>query len=320
VRTLKLKDLGEARALQRIKELVGLPSLDDVYLRGSEVFKLDGFNLSFSFPFMDYFDIGWKAVSAAMSDVIARGAIPHLVMSSIGLNVNEPEENLIGLVKGVKMASEYYSSAYVGGDTNSSHNSGWIDIAVIGEALCVKPWRDIRPGDVALITDRLGYTSEVFLSYERGWSIPLTRESIIRVKHPVVKRQLIHLFKEMCSSISSSTDVSDGVLISLHKVLSEIGYGIDLKEIPVREDILSKLESFGYTVDDILKYSGEEYEAIIFVKNNDLDRVINFMRRKGLDPIVLGVVREGEGISLEGRRLRVAGWDNFAGFTEVVFK
>jgi len=52
----------------------------------------------------------------------------------------------------------------------------------------------------------------------------------------------------------------------LHKVLSEIGYGIDLKEIPVREDILSKLESFGYTVDDILKYSGEEYEAIIFVK------------------------------------------------------
>jgi len=44
------------------------------------------------------------------------------------------------------------------------------------------------------------------------------------------------------------------------------------------------------------------------------------MRRKGLDPIVLGVVREGEGISLEGRRLRVAGWDNFAGFTEVVFK
>lgn len=301
---------------QIIKNIISKYSYvdDDVYVdKEGLMYKIDGFQLGYIFDFMDYYDIGWKAVTAAVSDIYSRGGVPKNVLASIGLernNVNLIEE----LIKGVRDASDYYDSSFIGGDLNSSSGSGWIDISVVGKSVCYKEAKNVTEGDNVIITNPIGYTSLVFLSYVNNWKIELSHIEKNKMKHPVVNKRLPLFFEAYCKSIHYSTDISDGLIISLYNVIERSKKGIKLYKIPFSEQVNYKLNKYQIKIDEMLKYSGEEFETLIIFDKKHAEEIIDFMKYLGFSPILIGEINNTQKLEFDSTEIKKTGWDNFTGW------
>jgi thiamine-monophosphate kinase len=313
---MKLKDIGEHEFIRRsLSKYLGHDIFYDVYTEDGFTYKIDGFQLSYFFSFMDYYDIGWKAVTATVSDIITSGSKPRIILSSIGVNSEMEDKQLEDLFYGIIDATEYYEAKYVGGDLNNSEKNGWIDISGIGTKLC-----DIKSnpeeGDIVIISDEIGFTSEVFISYLNNFNIPIHEISKLRVKHPIVNKNILNFYKEFCNYIVSSTDISDGLLISLQNLSDRLNYSILIEEFNINPSVYENLRRYGYGVNDILKYSGEEFSSLFVVKQEKAKEMIEWLYHYNFSPKILGKLgkeRENE-IKYKGNKLAISGWDNFKGW------
>jgi len=83
---VKLSEIGEMEFINTVvKKILGVSKLDDVYHLDGTVYKLDGFPLSFKMDGMDTYDLGWKAVTAGISDVMGRAGYLYRSWSLWGL-------------------------------------------------------------------------------------------------------------------------------------------------------------------------------------------------------------------------------------------
>lgn len=287
---------------------------DDVYVdKENHMYKIDGFQLGYIFSFMDYYDIGWKAVIAAFSDVFSRGGKPEFVLSSLGINKNQINE-IDNILRGIKDACDYYNASYVGGDLNSSSNNGWIDISVIGKAVCYPEPKNIKEGDAVVITNPIGYTSLVFISYTYNLNISLSNIEKNKIRHPIVNKRLYDLFQQYCNSIHYSTDISDGLIISLYNIIERVNKGIRLTKFPFSNYVKEKIQKYNIKEEELLKYAGEEYETILILDKAYTEDVIDFMKYLGFSPIIIGEVISDSKLEYRGSIIKKTGWDNFSGW------
>ncbi|QKQ99848.1 thiamine-monophosphate kinase [Metallosphaera tengchongensis] len=311
---MKLKEIGEHGFIKDvISRYVSTDVNLDVYVHDGIVLKVDGFPISNTLPFMDLYDIGWKAVVATFSDLISSGSVPKFILSSVGLNPELEVDEAQMLMKGIKDAADYYESSYVGGDTNSTNGSGWIDIVGCGELIChdrPKP----EPGDIIFITGKLGYTTNAFLWYTSKGKVPLLNEAKQKLMHPIVNRTLIKLHKKACGVVAFSTDISDGLLVTLKKMINYLGNGVNLHQIPLIDFTQELVDNGTYGIEDILKFSGEEYETIFVVKKPNSKMFEEIAKSDGLNVIRIGEVIESKSITLNSKMLEIHGWDNFKGW------
>ncbi|BAK54224.1 thiamine-phosphate kinase [Sulfurisphaera tokodaii] len=299
-----------------IKNIIGKYSYveDDVYVdKDNNMYKIDGFKLDYTFNFMDFYDIGWKAVTAVMSDIFSKGGVPKFILSSLGIDkkyVSQIED----IVRGIKDASDYYGSQYIGGDLNSASTTGWIDIAGVGKAICYKDVKNIQENDIVIISNFIGYTSIVFLSYINNWKIKLTETEINKVRHPIINRRIKDLFENYCSSINYSTDISDGLIVSLYNIIERSKKGIELLDLPFSKNVIEKTYEYGIKIDDLLKYGGEEFETLIVVKHDNASEIIDYMEYLGFSPNIIGRVTSRAVLEYKKSIIKKTGWDNFTGW------
>ncbi|MBW9140499.1 MAG: thiamine-monophosphate kinase [Candidatus Aramenus sp.] len=312
---MKLEDIGEHEFINKvIRSFIGNKVLEDVFFKNGLGYKIDGFQLSYLFPFMDYYDVGWKAVTGVVSDLVYSLSQPKIIMASLGLTGKTEASEAEKLIRGIYESSLYYNAEYAGGDTNGSSSSGWIDVMGVGELVCER-YNDIKEGDELVLTNPVGLTSNVFISYLNGFKIPILHEAEIKVKHPVVNIHALNVLRELCPIISYSTDVSDGVLISMYNVVKRFNVGIEVTKLPIDDKVISLMSNYGYTYLDILRYSGEEYEGLIAVRKGNSEKVISKLKSIGMRPFVVGKVTSGSNeVTYKGKRLDEAGWDNFKGW------
>ncbi|AHC51081.1 thiamine-monophosphate kinase [Sulfolobus acidocaldarius SUSAZ] len=286
---------------------------DDVYVEGKNMYKIDGFQLSYEFNFLESYDIGWRSVIGVISDILSKGGLPKFFLASLGLNKNRLKE-IENILKGISDAVNYYKGSYVGGDTNSSDNSGWIDIVGIGEALCYKSVDNIKRGDKVIITSPIGYNSIIFISYVNNWKISIPLKYKLKYKHPIVNPHLQDIFSQNCDSIHYSLDISDGLIVSLYNLVERSKLGIEITKMPVSEDVLNIANNYKIKLLDLLKFSGEEYESIFVVDKDFYQKIINQMKLLGLNPVVFGEISDRQGVYFNGELIRKTGWDNFLGW------
>ncbi|MEM3911081.1 MAG: AIR synthase related protein [Saccharolobus sp.] len=313
---MKLKDIGEHEFVRRfIVKYLDITKLEDVYISGNKGYKVDGFKLSYTFPFISYYDIGWKAITAVVSDLITKGVRPNIFLVSLGLNVNLEVEKSEELFKGLSDAIHYYKGKYVGGDLNDSDSNGWIDIFAEGDVVC-NINGEIKTGDLVLATDKIGYTTNVFISYLNQFIIPILHKSLIKTKHPVVNRSLLYFIRRYCPYVKYSTDISDGLIVSLYNIISNIRLGIEISEFPIDENIFILLKKYlKMNKLDILKYSGEEFVSLFVVdRSSPLDSILSDLKYLGFNPIVFGKIIDNKAIVYKNQEIKITGWDNFLGW------
>jgi thiamine-monophosphate kinase len=255
---------------------------------------------------LDYFrpaELGFRALSANLSDLAAMGAKPLAYLVAVAAPPDVPIPFLRGLYRGMALAAAPAGMRLVGGDTVRGEKLV-LSVTVAGEAAPGKAVlrSGARPGDLVVVTGQPGWSrlGLSLLSKGRparasGWR----REAMGRHLTPVARwREGIAAARS--GAVRAMIDVSDGVLPDLGHLLEEGGLGarLDAAAFPLPKPFLSAAAALGVDPLHAFLSGGEDYELLMAVPPRKLEALRRAMAPFpcGISPI--GVLTAGGGVSV----------------------
>ena len=245
-------------------------------------------------------DIGFKAVSAAVSDLAAMGARP--IGMTLALTLPEADELwLHTFSQGVAAASTEYQLPLVGGDTTR----GPLTISVqvlgalpLGEALLRS---GAGAGDSIYVSGTLGDAASALAMLAGDWqAAPEHVEYLLgRFNRP---RARLDLGRKLLGSATAAIDISDGLLADAEHIAAASGVKLclDPQRLPLSPALLShpnldRARHWALT-------GGDDYELC-------------FCLPAGEGPpagcTLIGEVEVGSGVHCGGEPVTVAGYQHF---------
>lgn len=283
-------------------------------------------------------DLGWKALTAAVSDVAAMGGRPLWALSTVGFPAGMDLDDLDELTTGIADACLSSNCRVVGGDVTLAPRL-FVSICVVG-TLGSQESDDgsleigavtrcgASPGDQLFVTGPLGGSAAGLRVLRESAEKPrdlsesdLTLASLHRRPQARLLEgwtARVHSVRELSdiasqgsarpggqerathSTLSAMIDVSDGLSIDLYRLADASRVGFRLLDVPVID---------GANEQDALG-GGEDYELVMATSSPEtlLDA---FSRADLREPIHIGECTEDPSEhSLRGERLGRAGWEH----------
>lgn len=266
----------------------------------------------FSFQYMMPYDVGYRLMTANLSDIAAMGGIPRQVVLSVASPGHIDTRILEEIYRGVKEQCQHYHVNLIGGDTVSIDGPMVWTITIIGEIPQGKAVlrSGAQPGDVVGVTNYIGYagTGLGSLSYNLD-GYPMTR---IGHQRPEPQIELGITLREL--GVHSMNDISDGLSSELNEIAksSRVSIIIDETRIPLHEETYKLAEALQTNPIDYALLGGEDFQ-LVFTAPKELSQVL-----ENLGSITLiGEVIEGEPMvqsvtkAKEIRLLEAKGYNHF---------
>ena len=244
-------------------------------------------------------EIGWRATMAALSDLAAMGATPLGVLVAVALPAAS-RDALAELMAGAGAAAAAVGAPIVGGNLSRADRLT-MTTTVLGSARAPVARSGARPGDALLVTGRLGGPALALRALDRGDEPPAAvRERLARPRARIAEARWLAE-----QGVHAMIDISDGLAADAGHLAAAGGVRVDLEleRIPCVPDVSAREAAA----------SGEEYELLV-ATDQDLDAA-EFAQRFGIPLTRVGRVREGAGVELFERSVRVApltGHDHFS--------
>jgi len=194
-------------------------------------------------------EIGYRATSAALSDLAAMAASPLGFVVAIALP-DEWRAELPGLVDGIGVAARESAAPVIGGDMTSGRDLA-LTVTVLGHAVAPLARTGARTGDALWVTGRLGGPLAALRAFEAG-RVPDAAHRA-RFARPVPRLAAARWLA--AHGAHALIDVSDGLLAEAGHLAAASGVRIvvDLERLPCLTGIAAR---------DAAR-SGEEYELLV---------------------------------------------------------
>jgi thiamine-monophosphate kinase len=244
-------------------------------------------------------DFGWKALTAAVSDIAAMGGRPRHALVTVA---GPPEVDLELLYQGLAEAASTWACPVVGGDLANApvlvvsvSVEGGIDGAPVLRS-------GARAGDTLMVTGPLGAAAlGLRLLREGGGRDRAAAAEVAAIQ--AHRRPAAEVDGGVAARVGGATamiDVSDGLAADLGHLADESGVGIDLAQVPVAD---------GATLSDAL-HGGEDY-ALVFSAPDPAAAAAAFAAADRPRPVVIGrCTADAAQRSLDGRPLPEGGWEH----------
>jgi thiamine-monophosphate kinase len=316
---MKLGDLGEKNFIKRILNIIDEPrnlmkgddAVDFKVKEVSFIIKADGFSfVSSKTPWNDYYDLGWKAVTSCISDLAVKGGRPIAVLASIGVLPSYEVEDGIKLIRAIRDASHFYSSMFLGGDTN---NGEWVDVFCIGEEAKPISRKGANEGDPIFYIGELGLTGIAFQMMKRGKDLSslFNKEKVLEA---IRRPKAFRLWEVNLDCIKASTDVSDGLAESLYNLAEANSLGIHLDFELEGQTAMEAIEK-GLDIKEMLFYAGEEFGYLLAVNEECSKSFKDEVELRGGKITRIGVFKGNRvEVKWKGELLERRGWDNLISF------
>jgi thiamine-monophosphate kinase len=239
-------------------------------------------------------DLGFKAVTSALSDLAAMGALPRGIVIGVSAPAGTDME---ALHRGVSLASTLCDAPVVGGDLTSGVDIS-IAVTVFGE--CPGGGAVLRsgarPGDGIYVTAPLGRAAAGLRLARSG--VSLDDELVLAQRRPWPRlREGLAL---RGAGVSAMMDLSDGLSTDLHRLADASQVGFALTSVPV---------ATGATLEEALN-GGEDYELLL--TTSDEARLLLVCADRNVPaPIRVGTITSDvTSRTLDGDVLRRGGWEH----------
>jgi len=268
--------------------------------------------------------VGFKAVTANLSDVAAMGGVPVGIVVSLGVPASVPTRAVDMLYRGISGALSRFGGELLGGDTVRSERIT-ISVAAVGTLAGDRPLlrSGAAEGDAVCVTGSLGRPElglmllRKFVGRQGGsrgqgllaWAgrrmgdfegrIP---SAIRRDGYACVRRHLMPeprmmearlLARQRDGAPSAMIDVSDGLSSDLRQlaVASSVHILVHEDRVPVHASVVRSARRLGVSASRVALSSGEEYELLLTVPPSRLPRLKRAMQRLGAGSLtVMGEV------------------------------
>ena len=239
-------------------------------------------------------DLGFKAVTSALSDLAAMGAHPRGLTVAVSA---PPGVDIEQLHRGIALASEVTGCPVVGGDLSSATDIS-VTVSVFGEVPLAQAVlrTGARSGDEIFVTGVLGRAS-AGLRLRRGGAA-LKDELVQAQCRPLPRLDEGVAARE--SGASAMMDLSDGIGLDLHRLATASNVGFAVTQIPV---------AVGATLQEAIS-GGEDYELLITTSDPEKLRT-TFLDRGLREPISIGtIVSDPASRTLDGHPFEKQGWEH----------
>jgi thiamine-monophosphate kinase len=255
-------------------------------------------------------EIGYRAVTAALSDLAAMAARPTGVLIALILP-DDWRSAVDALADGIGAAVRAAGpGTLIRGGNVSGGSALSITTTVIGEVFAPLRRDEVRAGDTVYVTGRLGGPGAALAALKRGAVLEADgaggahRERFARPEARVAEARWL-----ADHGATAAIDISDGLVADLEHLAaaSRVSIELDARKVPCLA---------GVTVEDAM-VSGEEYELIVAMRGTL--PVEEFERRFGLPLTAIGRATAPGGpdehcVVVQGARVAGGrGHDHFSG-------
>ncbi len=198
---------------------------------------------------MSPYDIGYRAATAALSDLAAMAASPRGVLVTLVIP-DDARELVTRLADGIGDAVRQAGTVIVGGDLSRGGELS-VSCAVLGSARSPARRGAVRPGDVLYVTGLLGGPAAALRAYREGAPPEAAwRDRFLRPRARLAEARWLAQH-----GVQAMIDVSDGLASELQHLAAASGVAlkVDVERIPTLR---------GCSMADALR-GGEEYELLV---------------------------------------------------------
>jgi thiamine-monophosphate kinase len=261
-------------------------------------------------------EIGWKAMTANLSDIAAMGGLPTYALVTVGLPKSAKITDILSIYEGATRIANRYNCRIIGGDTALVKKDLFISIALLGEVekRFLVTRGGAKKGDLICITGKLGEAQAglEFLKRFGRRDLSLVKKHLKPEPRIDQARVLIRNLK-----VNSLIDISDGLSSELFHLAeeSQVGALIYEQNIPVstrckKIALLLKGNPLKWALS-----SGEEYELLFTVDSKDKGKLESIKSKLNIS-IVGKITDKGQGIKIvrksgKVQNLRKSGFVHF---------
>ncbi len=243
------------------------------------------------------YNIGYKALASALSDIAACAGKPTWYFLNLGIKKNQTIKEIKDIFRGLQYLEKKYSVKLLGGDTARSPFL-FLSITVGGTAKKPIPRCRAKKGDKIYLTGNIGGSIMGFIALQKKIKSTITKYHLtpeIRCKEAL---KLTRKYR-----INSMIDISDGLLIDSNHLARESNkkLNINFKEIPICPECKRFAEKHSLDLKENVLTSGEEFE-LLFTSPDDINET--FVSQ-------IGYVTTGKGICINGQLTSPRGYKHF---------
>ena len=301
---MKLKDIGERKAIEIIEKIIGSKSeigddcakidIGDKFL----LLTTDMITESTHIPKNTTpWQIGWFIVATNLSDIAAKGGTPLGVLISLGLPTEYPISDFKELINGMNDCADKYNTKIIGGDTKENENLT-ISGTAIGMILKNEFMSRIgaKVGDLVAVTGNLGSPAACFFGNKNNQ----TKNDSVNIKTLMKINPRIQEGVALSKSgaVTSSMDISDGLASSIYQLskLNNKGFEIDFEKIPFLEKTKEIACNLNLKIEDLILYFGGDYELLVTIKPELSEKAISCLDEIGCKLTIIGKVTNRENL------------------------
>uniref|UniRef100_UPI00405708E9 thiamine-phosphate kinase n=1 Tax=Alistipes sp. TaxID=1872444 RepID=UPI00405708E9 len=265
--------------------------------------------IDFDLTYFPLRHLGYKAVTVAVSDILAMNGRPEQLMISLGVSAKLSVEALDDLYAGVKFACEELGIDLVGGDTKPSLTGLVVSLTAMGRVARKELVRrsGAQLNDLICITGNLGaaYMGLHLLEREKRVLKEVERPEpefkgyeylLERYLKPRARVDIIEALREEKILPTAMIDLSDGLASDLMQLCkaSKCGARIYLERIPIARQTSALAEEMHIDPVTAALNGGEDHELLFTVPLAMQEQVM----RLGLVDVIGHITAESTGCYL----------------------
>ncbi len=279
-RTDVLAGIGDDASVARLGNGNVVCTSSEIYLEG----------VHFDLTYTPFHHLGYKIVTAAVSDIYAMNAIPQQVLINLAIPNRYSVQMMEQLYKGIDAAAKDYNVQITGGDSTASHQILAISVVCVGSATEeeVVYRSGAKNDDVICVTGDLGAALaglRVLLREKKSWEetdgshfqpdLEKYEYVVQRQLVPVARYDLIDSLRNLKICPSSMIDVTQGVVNELQYLgkKSKVGIEIYSPAIPISFETRNIADEMQEDVDKYAFYGGEDFEILFTLAEENVEKL-----------------------------------------------
>lgn len=272
--------IGDDASVSKIDNEKVICTTSEIYLEG----------VHFDLTYTPFHHLGYKLVTAAVSDIYAMNAEPQQVLINIAIPNRYSVQMIEEFYRGADAAAKDYNVQISGGDSTASHQILAISVVSVGCALEEEiVYRSgAKKGDVICVTGDLGGALaglRVLLREKKAWEetevnsfqpdLDKYEYVVQRQLVPVARFDLINAFKKLNIKPSSMIDITQGVVNELQYIGKKSNAGVEVYSpaIPISFETRNIADEMEEDVDKYAFYGGEDFEILFTIPEETVEKL-----------------------------------------------